>query len=142
MTKLLPCPFCGGKPHYSVARDGWGNSLVSCLKCGASCEGEAPCAGGFSKKPTAEQKWNKRTKKAMPQPKSPKIVYIDVGFFEVMADARKMVMKRKLDIQQLIVGLYKKFSKKFGLDEVRQAVITMLDEGELDLDKDNFLTVK
>lgn len=62
--KLKKCPCCGNKNIVSgVYGNGWGNSFVACMnnECGLTVEGDAPCAGKFTKN-LAEKRWNKRTK--------------------------------------------------------------------------------
>lgn len=40
MTKLLPCPFCGGEAYYRtpqhVANTAFDRMMVECKRCGAS----------------------------------------------------------------------------------------------------------
>jgi hypothetical protein len=59
-VKLLNCPCCNGKPYSGTEGSGWGDSFVSCNKCGLTMKGKAPCAGDFGKDLPAEEKWNKR----------------------------------------------------------------------------------
>lgn len=65
--KLRRCPFCGSKADSHVDGNGWGNERVTCTgnklktgeKCGATIEGDAPCAGKFYKE-VAPKSWNRR----------------------------------------------------------------------------------
>ena len=55
---LLPCPFCGGKPHINT-NTGWGNAaVIECRGCGAEFECFEPTTERSVK--LATEKWNRR----------------------------------------------------------------------------------
>lgn len=60
VSRLAPCPFCGGEARFVRMVEGQfgdeDNGFVKCLKCGI----EQPCANTRSRAIAA---WNRRTKK-------------------------------------------------------------------------------
>ena len=59
MTEIMPCPFCGGKPH--IEKSEWYGEYQFCH----TCKNQSPQLNiyscGYSTKEEAIKSWNKRS---------------------------------------------------------------------------------